>query len=116
MCDRCARFFDRPHNSCPTAGGGIPSGITELIPDSFASTSDELLIEKGSPRSVCHAARKRRRQAVTSDAKNATIFTLKQYARRLPSFNSTHRLASIPIDMLMMTNAAPARTKKTCEK
>lgn len=40
---RQVRFFDRAHNSCPTAEG-IQSRITELTLDSFDSTSDELLI------------------------------------------------------------------------
>ena len=40
---RQVRFFDRAHNSCPTAKG-IQSRITELILDSFDLTSDELLI------------------------------------------------------------------------
>lgn len=40
---RQVRFFDRAHNSCPTAEG-VRSRITELSPDSFDSTSDELLI------------------------------------------------------------------------
>lgn len=41
---RQVRFFDRAHNSCPTAEG-IRSRITELIPDSFDSSPGyELLI------------------------------------------------------------------------
>lgn len=43
---RQVRFFDRTHNSCPTAQKGAASRITELTLDSFDSTSDELLIER----------------------------------------------------------------------
>lgn len=51
---RQVRFFDRAHNSCPTAEG-IQSRITELTLDSFDS-SDELLI--GRIAAIGHVARR----------------------------------------------------------
>lgn len=52
---RQVRFFDRAHNSCPTAEG-VQNRITELIPDSFDSTSDELLIGRIAPIGLSRSA------------------------------------------------------------
>lgn len=95
---RQVRFFDRAHNSCPTAEG-TQSRITELTLDSFDSTSDELLIERIAVIGLSRDARARgvRRKEETVEAatmKNATCenFISLSVSVRAPRFNESINL------------------------